>query len=81
MTNTKLPTPKHNYVRGDGSQIEYIEASTMSCPSCDPDAVFGADRHLAVIMHLDNTTILECPFCGHTHRMRKDDFKHRWTVK
>jgi hypothetical protein len=75
---SKLPTPEHNYVRGDGTRIEYIAASTMSCPACDPDGVHGERRHLAVTMFLDNTVCMECPFCGHSHRMMVADYKARW---
>lgn len=67
--------PKHQFMRGDGTRVEYIGMTTKPCASCNTDGTHE-DRRYAVVMHLDNTTILECPNCGADAQMHKDEYEH-----
>lgn len=67
--------PKHSFVRGDGSRIQYLQGSTYPCPVCNQDNVYK-ERVLQVVARLDGTVCCECPYCGHDKRFKESEFDH-----
>lgn len=69
-----MTKPTHDFVRGDGSAIEYEATTNIPCPVCNTDAQWE-DRRLCVVMTIDNTKVMECPNCAHAVHMHKDVYE------
>lgn len=73
----QIPEAKHDFRRGDGTRLQYLELSTAACPSCNPDDRH-MDRRLALVMRIDNTAILQCVNCAHDVRMETDRYDREY---
>lgn len=74
MTKNKPPVPKHGMTRSNGVPNTYEAQTSKPCPGCNQGGFEFPERHLALVMKVDNTCVLECPNCALDMHMHVDEY-------